>query len=57
MACACGRPFVPEMEMYAAHRQTGEHHRWSERNWRAQTPRPVAPSPSCLQRAVVRRVA
>ena len=41
MVCACGRPFVPELEMYAAHRQTGEHHRWSERNWRAQDPEPV----------------
>ena len=27
--CACGRPFVPLPDYYAAHVQTAEHSRWS----------------------------
>lgn len=28
MPCACGRPFVPDHDLYAAHVQTPEHQRW-----------------------------
>lgn len=28
MPCACGRPFVPDVDMYHAHVQTPEHQRW-----------------------------
>ena len=26
--CACGRPFVPDHDLYMAHVQTPEHQRW-----------------------------
>lgn len=26
--CACGRPLVPELDMYIAHLQTPEHMKW-----------------------------
>lgn len=26
--CACGRPFVPQVDLYHAHVQTPEHQRW-----------------------------
>lgn len=28
MPCACGRPFVPDVDLYHAHVQTAEHQRW-----------------------------
>ena len=28
MPCACGRAFVPDLDMYVAHVQTPEHLRW-----------------------------
>lgn len=29
--CACGRSFVPDLDMYIAHVQTPEHQRWRRR--------------------------
>lgn len=31
MPCACGRPFVPDRDMYVGHVQTSEHLRWRRR--------------------------
>lgn len=28
MSCACGRPFIPDVDLYHAHVQTPEHQRW-----------------------------